>query len=152
MTRVRQVPALSHQDRLDQVVQALSLKPGDGRLFFKPSADGVARHAKGAFKTAQTTAFFIRALDFVSSCRRMIITAGICATLFATRMAKIFLFAIWSDTIANQVIAPAMSTCWVWRIHSVNPFHCSDTWQDTISFGIAPLPLLRPKYVCCTRC
>jgi len=110
MTRVHQALALSPQGRLDQVRQALFSRKGAGTLFFKPSADGIARYAKGAFKTTQTAAFFIRAQDFVSSCSRMGVTAGICTTLFATRVAKIFLFTIWSDTVANQVIASAMPT------------------------------------------
>ena len=98
------------------------LRKGGETLFFKPSADGIARYAKGAFKTTQTAAFFIRAQDFVSSCSRMGVTAGICTTLFATCVTKIFLFAVWGDTIANQVIAPTMPTGLRESIHGVNPF------------------------------
>jgi len=122
MTRVHQALALLPQGRLGQVVQALFLRKGGETLFFKPSADGVARYAKGSFKTAQTAALFICTQDFVSSCCGMSITARICTTLFATCVTKIFLFAIWSDTIANQVIAPTMPTGLRASIHGVNPF------------------------------
>ena len=98
------------------------LRKGGETLFFKPSADGVARYAKGSFKTAQTAALFICTQDFVPSRYGMSITARICTTLFATGVTKIFLFAIWSDTIANQVIAPTMPTGLRESIHGVNPF------------------------------
>src|SRR5260221_11418714 len=65
MTRVHQALALSPQDRLGQVRQALLSRKGVGTLFFKPSADGIARYAKGAFKTTQTAAVFIAAYTFV---------------------------------------------------------------------------------------
>jgi len=138
MTTLHPVPVQLLLRRTDRDQGAWCSTPGVQHLFFKPLADGIARHTEGALQTAQGTAFFISAKDLFPLRFRVTIGLRVVATAALTVFAPKSLFTIAGVTVSHQLFTIAVTTFEGDDNHalrvSIIPPDLSTTTNPTTSF------------------
>ena len=108
MTIVRPTLKSSPQAAAGLAPRAFDSAEGVSLLFFEPTADRIARHAKGARKPAQTAALFVSTQYFILFFCGVTIGLRIGAATASAVLAQIALFAVGGAPVMDELFAATM--------------------------------------------